>query len=184
MALAVRPRFSLQRIAALDERTLQRVAQARTALWTQFMRTITHTSLWLPLLVGAVAMAGDHSFLFGAAVGGMAAGVASVLVQLVKVTVRRARPSMAFCLAHTLDRYSFPSGHSSAAFAVAAASLLVAPALFPVILLLAAVVAFSRVYLGVHYPSDVLTGAVLGTVLGFLTATTSFAVDALSVLLG
>ncbi len=184
MALAVRPRWSLERIAALDERTLQRVAAARTTLWTGFMRTITHTSLWLPLLVGAVAAAGEHSFFFGAAVGGVAAGVASLLVQVVKVTVRRARPSMAFCLAKTLDKYSFPSGHSSAAFAVAAASLFLAPLLFPVILLVASVVAYSRVYLGVHYPSDVLTGAVLGTVLGLLTATGGAALEALSVFLG
>lgn len=67
---------------------------------------------------------------------------------------------------------SFPSGHTATAFAVASALAasrapwyIAAPAL-----LLAAAIAFSRMYLGVHYPSDVIAGAAVGTAVGVVTA--------------
>lgn len=66
--------------------------------------------------------------------------------------------------------WSFPSGHTSSAFAAAGAlyarrSRLALPAL-----LLAAAIGFSRLYLYVHFPTDVLAGALLGIVLGVLAA--------------
>lgn len=61
------------------------------------------------------------------------------------------------------DSYSFPSGHASTAFAAAVALSLVVPRAAPFALTLAALVAYSRVYLGVHYWTDILAGAVLGT---------------------
>lgn len=168
-SVAPSPRWTLERIAALDEHTLARVAAARTGLRTAFMRVVTRTSVWLTALLLLLAAFGEGGFLKGAAIGGVAAGLTAVLAQAIKYAVRRARPSALYCVARSLDRYSFPSGHSSTAFALAAASLFVAPALFPVILLAAVVVAFSRVYLGVHYPSDVLTGALVGVVVGAAT---------------
>jgi undecaprenyl-diphosphatase len=56
------------------------------------------------------------------------------------------------------DRFSFPSGHACAAMAVAVGFASAFPALAPLLLVLAAVVGFSRVALGVHYPGDVLVG--------------------------
>lgn len=64
--------------------------------------------------------------------------------------------------------FSFPSGHAATAFAAAAAVGFVAPRLRWPLLALAALVALSRVYLGVHYPLDVLAGAALGLALGWL----------------
>jgi len=65
---------------------------------------------------------------------------------------------------------SFPSGHSAsaAAFAVAVGGVL--PRLRRPLLAAASVVAFSRVYTGVHYPSDVLVGVTVGAVFGRLAA--------------
>jgi undecaprenyl-diphosphatase len=63
---------------------------------------------------------------------------------------------------------SFPSGHSATAFAAAMALSRVEPAGAPVWWALAALIAFSRVYLGVHYPLDVLGGAALGIACGGL----------------
>jgi membrane-associated phospholipid phosphatase len=61
---------------------------------------------------------------------------------------------------------SFPSGHSTTAFAAAAAIAVARPALRPWALALAATVAFSRVYLGMHYLGHVAAGALLGSAIG------------------
>jgi undecaprenyl-diphosphatase len=61
--------------------------------------------------------------------------------------------------------YSFPSGHATVSFACATVLALAVPRLAPWLYVLAALVAFSRVYVGVHYPGDVVAGAVLGVVL-------------------
>ncbi len=66
---------------------------------------------------------------------------------------------------------SFPSSHSSAAFAAAGVIWLLAPQLAPWALLLAALIAFSRVYLFVHYPSDVIAGVIVGMAFASLGVT-------------
>jgi hypothetical protein len=83
----------------------------------------------------------------------------------VKVTVRRRRPELRGLppLTSTVSQLSFPSAHATSSFAAAYAyrGLAPAPALYGAALALAV----SRPYLGVHYPSDVATGAVLGTLI-------------------
>jgi membrane-associated phospholipid phosphatase len=81
----------------------------------------------------------------------------------VKVVVRRPRPELPGLppLTPTVSRLSFPSAHATTSFAAARAYAGLAPpaALYAA----AAAFAVSRPYLGVHYPSDVLAGAALGT---------------------
>lgn len=64
--------------------------------------------------------------------------------------------------------YSFPSGHSTSSFAAATSVFLCNKAAGIPTLILAFLVAFSRLYLYVHYPSDVITGAILGVVSAIL----------------
>jgi undecaprenyl-diphosphatase len=58
---------------------------------------------------------------------------------------------------------SFPSGHATLAFACAVTIALLVPRLAAPVLVLAAAIAYSRVYVGVHFPLDVIAGAALGT---------------------
>jgi undecaprenyl-diphosphatase len=67
---------------------------------------------------------------------------------------------------YTVHSSSFPAGHAATAFAGAVLLSYVAPRLAPAFLGLAAIIAWSRVYEGVHYPTDVLAGAVLGALVG------------------
>ena len=70
------------------------------------------------------------------------------------------------CAGKPLDRFSFPSGHTlhAVSFTVSVCSSL--PALAVVLVPAAVLIALSRVVLGLHYPSDVLAGGLLGALLG------------------
>ncbi len=76
------------------------------------------------------------------------------------------RPSSRYAeprpLVHAPSDGSFPSGHAATSFAAATVLTLALPRWWPAFLLLALAIGFSRVYVGVHYPLDVVGGAVLG----------------------
>jgi membrane-associated phospholipid phosphatase len=87
----------------------------------------------------------------------------------VKLIVKRQRPVLEGLppLGGAPSSLSFPSAHATASFACATAMTRVDPAA-AVLFALAALIAAGRPYLGMHYPSDVLGGAVLGTLLGLV----------------
>lgn len=71
-------------------------------------------------------------------------------------------------LASCTESYSFPSSHAVNNFTIALLLLRIYPKLKWILLTSAFLIAFSRPYCGVHYPSDILGGAVIGSIIGYL----------------
>ena len=95
------------------------------------------------------------------------------LVQLLKKKINRERPYLAILNVNTFNKlwkdHSFPSGHTAAAFEVAVSMSFGYPNLYLLFIGLATMVGVSRIYVGMHYPTDVLIGAALGSSMSILT---------------
>jgi undecaprenyl-diphosphatase len=119
-------------------------------------------------LVGLAGAAADgpkrRRWLLGAATGPASVG----LNYVVKVAIGRERPLIEDHppLARAPSKLSFPSAHATSSFAAATAFSRVEPRTRLPLYLLAGGICVSRPYLGMHYPSDVLAGMVLGALVG------------------
>ena len=113
----------------------------------------------------------DHWFVLQLFVS---AGAAGLVTSVLKHVVARYRPSPemgAIIVSAARDLYSFPSGHATLAFAGAVVLSAKEPRFQWFFYTLAFLIAFSRIYLGVHYPLDVVAGGILGFGIGRLTET-------------
>ena len=167
---------ALQLLVNLDQDAIRATSGLRCGPATAILTVASAWWIKGPLLVAAgwcadlrnrrllplVALAATLSFF-------VASGVNAAL----KALFDRSRPPVAMdfdALVGVPGSPSFPSGHAMSAFAVATAVALLAPRLRWPVLALATVIAFSRVYLGVHFWLDVLVGAVLGAAVGLSLA--------------
>lgn len=158
---------------------LRNIAQHRTASGIRFHKTLSSVNDWICLAVPA-----------GIATGGFISGnksdkqkalfigetiiVSSIITQATKHIINRDRPAEkdpTFIAVLDLKHHSFPSGHTSIAFSTATALTLSYPRWYVWIpaYSYAALAGYSRLYLGVHYPTDVLAGALTGSGSAFLS---------------
>ena len=141
-------------------------APQRVVWVRRYSRLGEHGALWLG--IGLLGAAGDAQRRGRWVRATACVGAAYLLSTSIKLAIGRRRPVVEDLphLMATPTGLSFPSSHSTSSFAAAQAFGRLLPR--GPLLGAAAAMAFSRLYLGVHYPSDVAAGAALGTVVGSL----------------
>jgi undecaprenyl-diphosphatase len=171
----------LQFIAARDHRLMRKVNQWLAPKWIRLW-AISATRAgdgWLWYLAGLlVLLFGGEARFTAVASAGSAAFVGFCTFVCIKKISGRKRPCAIepHCWARLLppDQFSFPSGHTITAFSVAVSLSAFYPSLTAPLLFCAVSIAVSRILLGMHFLSDVVVGAILGTLL----AVTSYSVFA------
>ena len=140
------------------------VQAMRNPLLNQFFTDITSLASFSValLLVAGLYFLEDKSY-FKLSITGLL--TTSVLVQTMKVILSVERPMQAEHLISTTTS-SFPSGHSAVAWTLAVILSGKKPGLRPYLYTLAALICFSRFYLGVHFLLDIIAGAVIGSAVG------------------
>ena len=137
-------------------------------------------AIWL-LLLGVIAVFGKKTGRGVALAGLVALAIGFASSEVLKYLTMRPRPFLTLpdvrLLVAAPHSYAFPSGHTTSSFATATGVWLAAGRMIwkaPLwswgVLLLAVAISYSRIYVGVHWPTDVAAGIVLGVVCGWLGA--------------
>jgi undecaprenyl-diphosphatase len=166
----------LDRLFALDARCVQRLHRCTDRrfilFWLRVASRLGDGLFWYCLIAAVAIVFGERGRT--CAVHMVLAGSLGVLlVHWLKRCTARSRPYQ--CLrdvrlhARVLDRFSFPSGHTAHAVTFTAVLAHYYPGLALSLMPFIIVVGFSRVILGLHYPSDVLGGVAIGIVLALVT---------------
>ncbi|WP_376767975.1 phosphatase PAP2 family protein [Neobacillus endophyticus] len=137
-----------------------------------FFRSITHFG-GARLTIAATLLLllfSPHSTSLTAVSSALALTASHIPVHIAKQLLPRKRPYLTLdqimVLPNPLQDPSFPSGHTTAIFSVIIPYVLFMPSLAVILLPMALCVGLSRIYLGLHYPSDVIAGGVLGALTG------------------
>jgi undecaprenyl-diphosphatase len=161
-------------ISSRDHSLMRRLNGWRPPRWVRVWMLLASRvgDGWLWYAIGAILLifGGPNRFM---AVGGAtlsAALAVGLFLRLKRITGRKRPCSIAPCNWATLlppDQFSFPSGHSMSAFAIAVPLSLFYPALQPGLVFCALSIALSRILLGMHFLSDVIAGSALGALIGY-----------------
>ena len=170
------PKLSARRSVVLDRRVCVAAnrwgARRFVGAFFSAVSRLGDGVFWYALMAVLAAVGGWHGLY--AAIHMAATGMTALfLYRLLKRWTRRPRPFRACpgVIAHVppLDEFSFPSGHTLQAVSFTIVALAWFPLLAPLLIGFTALVAMSRVVLGLHYPSDVLAATVIGCGLGSLS---------------
>jgi membrane-associated phospholipid phosphatase len=173
------PRRWLRELGDIDRALYAAIASTSTPALDRSMRRLSDAANYSRLSMASaagLALAGGPTGRRAAGFGLASVTVTATVVNIVvKPLSRRRRPDRVGERV-PVDRHvrmpvstSFPSGHSAAAFAFATGVGHVMPTAAVPLRVLAALVAYSRVHTGVHYPGDVVVGSLMGTTLAQLT---------------
>lgn len=134
-----------------------------------FFRTLTHLGGARFTIISTILLyllAWNRETRLLAISSALALAASHIPVQITKLLFPRKRPYMTIEKTNILDNplqdHSFPSGHTTAIFAVMTPYIFALPSVSVVLILVGIFVGLSRIYLGLHYPSDVIAGAILG----------------------
>lgn len=173
--------FSIQTTAQnTDIELLREINRSSSNELRQYSKFISNSttaiSISTPIIMGAVALIDKNDELLKSSLYiGVSVGVDGILTYSMKKAIQRPRPHTSYSNEITAyeaeTSFSFPSGHTSLAFTTATALSLkypkwyvIAPSYF-----WACSVGYSRMNLGMHYPSDVIAGAILGSGSAYIT---------------
>ena len=169
---------ALRELSRIDHRVYEAIAATASPALDRPLRRLSNaanrSALWIAIAAGLTIFGGRRGR--RAALAGLTSvAVSSALVNIgLKSVYARARPDRAGAGVHQ-DRQvamptssSFPSGHSASGFAFATAVGRDIPLLAFPLRILAALVAYSRVHTGVHYPGDAVAGSLVGGAAGLV----------------
>ncbi len=164
----------LSYIGTRDLRLMRRVNRWRAPRWVRIASVWATRMgdgwLWYSLAIMILEFGGDLRYR-ALATASFAVLAGMLLFMSVKRVSRRSRPCQQepHCWATILppDQFSFPSGHTITAFAIAVSLGQLYPPAAACLLLVASIIGASRVLLGMHFLSDVIAGALFGAGIGY-----------------
>ena len=150
----------------IDKNLVQFISNRRIKSFTAFMKLMSRIGDGLAWFILCVVFLAIDIY------AGLALTISSITQVLLQIVIKRIfsrqRPFVRYGEISNViappDRFSFPSGHTAGAFTIVFVFYYFYTVLFIPMLIIATLIAFSRIYLGLHYPTDVLAGVILGLI--------------------